>query len=78
MRLLRFGLNPAENEKNDDDDKDQPDAAGRGITPIATMRPPWQCSEKSQNQDHDQYSSKHVLLLVIGLQPCKTALGLRD
>jgi hypothetical protein len=26
------------------------------------MRPPWQRSEKCQNQNHDQYGSKHFVV----------------
>jgi hypothetical protein len=32
------------------------------------MGPSWQCAKESQDQDHDQYSSKHVLLLFPSLR----------
>ena len=55
-------LNPPENQENDNDHEDQPQSSGRSITPISAMRPPWQGTQKCQDQNHDQYSSKHVLL----------------
>ena len=62
-RARAHGSNASENEKNDDDDKYQPQAACRGIAPVPAVRPAWQRTHQRQNQDHDQYGSKHVLLL---------------
>jgi hypothetical protein len=35
-------LDPSENQQNDNDKKNQSQAAGRGIAPLAAMRPAWQ------------------------------------
>ncbi len=71
---MRVGswLNAAEYEKNDDDAKDKTQSPGRSIAPISTMRPTGQGSEQRQNQNHDQYGSKHVWLLddeIVKVQP---------
>ena len=63
-RLAR-GSNPAENQQNDYDQEDQPHSSGRVVTPLPAMRPPWQDTQQCQNQDDDQYSSKHIVLLVM-------------
>src|SRR5271157_2792882 len=63
-RLVR-GSNPAENQQNDYDQEDQPHSSGRVVTPVPAMRPPWQDTQQCQNQDDDQYSSKHIVLLVM-------------
>jgi hypothetical protein len=39
------------------------------------MRPTWEHTEKRENQNHDQYSSKHVLLLFPVLRPGIFILG---
>jgi hypothetical protein len=69
---VALGSNPAEKQENDYDEKGQSDSAGRTITPTPTVRPPWQDTQKCQNQNDDQYSYKHVVLLVmfsLGAQP---------
>src|SRR5271155_399311 len=53
------GSNTTENQKNDNDKKNKPQAAGRCITPFTTVRPARQRPDQRQNQDNDQYSSNH-------------------
>ena len=57
------GSNASENQKNDHDEENQSYSTGRGIAPLPAVRPSWQGPKEGQNQDHDQDSSKHVLLL---------------
>jgi len=62
----------AENQQNDNNKKDKPQATGRGVTPFAAMRPAGQRPNEGQDQDHDQYGSKHVFSLIL-----HTAIHLR-
>jgi len=61
-------LKAAEKNENGDNEKYHADAAGGGIAPIAAKGPAGECSEKGQDQDDDQDSSKHDLLLDERLQ----------
>ena len=56
-------LKASEKNKNGDNEKYDTDATGGGISPIAAEGPAGECSEKRQDQDDDQDSSKHGLLL---------------
>jgi hypothetical protein len=53
----------AEKQKQDHDQKDKPHSSGWEVTPVSAMRPSRQRPEKRKNEDHDQDSSKHLLLL---------------
>lgn len=64
--LFAHGSNPAENQQNDNHQKDESDSASWVIAPASTVGPARQCSQKRQNQDHDQYSSEHVCSLFLG------------
>ena len=55
--------NAPKNQENDNDAEDESQSSGRSIAPVSAMRPTGQHSQKRQNQDHDQYSSKHEFLL---------------
>jgi hypothetical protein len=63
---------PARNSKatgeqqDENDDKNYSQPSRREITPVPAMRPSRQRSEECQNQEHDQYGSKHCLLLLPG------------
>src|SRR5258706_15890850 len=58
-----FRSNPAKKQKNENDQEDQPQSSGRSVAPVSTVRPPWQRAKESYDQEDDQYSSKHGLLL---------------
>ena len=53
-------LDPADDEENENDHKDHAYSSRRVISPTPAMRPSWQCTNESQDQDYDQYGSKHV------------------
>jgi hypothetical protein len=57
------GSDPAKKQKNDKNYEDQSNSAAWIISPISAMRPPRQDSQKSKNQNHNQYSSKHTISL---------------
>jgi hypothetical protein len=66
------GLNAPEHEENDHNKENQPQAAGGSIPPTPAMRPPWQGATKRQQQNYDQYCSKHVgsyCCLLVRAQP---------
>jgi len=52
--------NSPEKQKNENDQEDQPQSSGWSVAPVSTMRPSRQRAKEGQDQDHDQYSSKHV------------------
>jgi hypothetical protein len=56
--LLRS--NSPEKQKNENDQEDQPQSSGWSVAPVSTMRPSRQRAKEGQDQNHDQYSSKHV------------------
>src|SRR5208282_5069289 len=69
-------LDPAENQQDDNDAKDQSQSSGRRITPVSTMRPAGQCPKKSQNQDHNQYRAQHVCSLLTDSEILVTCVNL--
>jgi hypothetical protein len=58
----------AEKQENDDNRKCKSQSTRGGITPLPAMRPPRQCTHERENQNHNQYCSKHDLLLLFGIQ----------
>ena len=48
--------------KDDNNQKDQPQAASRIIAPASAMRPSRQCAEKREEENHNQNTSKHVFI----------------
>jgi hypothetical protein len=56
----RSGSNTTENQQNDYDEKNQSQPTTRSIAPASTVRPPGDGSQKCQDEDYDQYSSKHA------------------
>jgi len=64
-------LKASEKNENGHNEEHHTDATGRGVTPVATERPPRQRSEKRQDQKDDQDSSKHGLLLCKRMHPTK-------
>jgi hypothetical protein len=54
---LRQTLNPAQQQQNDQNNKDQAQPATRVVTPLPAMRPRGQCTQKQQNQDDNQNST---------------------
>jgi len=63
MAEWRMRSNASEEQEDDNDEKDHSEAAGWGVSPALTVGPAREGSEESQDQDHDQDSSKHGLLL---------------
>lgn len=51
---LAHDSDPSQNQQNDNDEKGQSHSTGWAITPTPTVRPPWQDTQKCQNQNHDQ------------------------
>jgi hypothetical protein len=58
----------AEKQENDDDRKSESQSTCGGVTPLPAMRPSRQCTQERENQDHNQYCSKHGLLLLSCIQ----------
>jgi hypothetical protein len=46
--------------QDDQNDQDQTQAAAREITPLATVRPAWECSQQHQKNDNNQNGGEHI------------------
>jgi len=76
MAEWRMRSNASEEQEDDNDEKDHSEAAGWGVAPALTVGPAREGSEESQDQDHDQDSSKHGVLLNVCVPAKSTLLAL--
>jgi hypothetical protein len=52
-------LNASDQQKNNDDQKQEAEAAARVISPAGAIRPGWQCAYQYKNQNDEEDRTKH-------------------